>query len=43
MAMNKNSKRNRANGSEAKGNDGSLKPEKEANRPASLNGINKQP
>ncbi|NBD23448.1 hypothetical protein [Paenibacillus glycinis] len=43
MALNKNGKRNREDGqSGMKEYYVSLKPEKAANRPASLNGINKQ-
>ncbi|MFC4809544.1 hypothetical protein [Paenibacillus sp. GCM10023250] len=42
MVLNKNSKRNRNDQSSLKEYYVSLKPEKAANRPASLNGINKQ-
>ncbi|WP_263866883.1 hypothetical protein [Paenibacillus rhizovicinus] len=42
MVLNKNSKRNRNDDSGLKEYYVGLKPEKAANRPASLNGINKQ-
>ncbi|SFI32800.1 MULTISPECIES: hypothetical protein [Paenibacillus] len=42
MVLNKNGKRNRNDESGLKEYYVSLKPEKAANRPASLNGINKQ-